>query len=251
MATSFGALCTDFYINQKLALKMDLPSERESTLHFFERVRQALPAMSKFRKYDGEMVLETPRRKDDIQNSWVSVRKNTLRTGTVNPDTMEQAYRFHEFILQQAPYHMSISPLDVDYVELTFGFDLECGENQDEVLYQALFADTPLGSAMNIEGSKVLDCQPFCSVNLDDTGSLQAFFEVRTRQKSRRGGTGRYADEPIALNLTVRKYGPVASPDDLKQQFPELAETCSRLAIDKLVPDLLMPISRCITSSAG
>ncbi len=24
MATSFGALCTDFYINQKLALKMDL-----------------------------------------------------------------------------------------------------------------------------------------------------------------------------------------------------------------------------------
>ena len=251
MATSFGALCTDFHINQKLALKMDLPSERETVLHFFERVRKAVPSMSKFRKYDGEMVLEAPRRKDDPQNTWLSLRKNAIRTGAVNPDTMEQAYRFHQFILQQAPYHLSISPLDVDYIELTFGFDLECQENQDEVLYQALFADSPLGAVMNIEGSRVLDCQPFCSVNLDDHGSLQAFFEVRTRQKSRRGSTARYADEPIALHLAVRRYGPVESPDDLKALFPDLAEQCSRLAIDKLVPDLLMPISRCITSSAG
>jgi len=251
MATSFGALCTDFYINQKLALKMDLPSERETTLHFFERVRQAVPAMSKFRKYDGEMVLETPRKKDDPQNAWLSLRKNSIRSGHVNPDSMEQAYRYHQFVLQQAPYQLSISPLDVDYVELTFGFDLECSENQDEVLYQALFADSPLGAVMNIEGSKVLDCQPFCSVNLDDHGNMQAFFEVRTRQKSRRGSSGRYADEPIVLQLTVRKYGPVDKPEDLKNQFPELAEVCSQLTIDKLVPELLMPISRHITSSAG
>ena len=38
--TTFVALCSDFYVNQKLALKMDLPSERETILHFFDRVRK-------------------------------------------------------------------------------------------------------------------------------------------------------------------------------------------------------------------
>ena len=53
MATSYGALCTDFYINQKLALKMDLPSDRETILHFFDLVRREMPSMHRFRRYDG------------------------------------------------------------------------------------------------------------------------------------------------------------------------------------------------------
>lgn len=251
MATSFGALCTDFYINQKLTLKMDLPTERETVLHFFERIRQQVPSMSKFRKYDGEMALESVRKKDDPRYQWMSMRKNWIRAGHVNPDTMQEAYKFHQLLLRQAPYHLSISPLDVDYIELTFGFDLECQGNHDEIIYQALFADTPLGAVMDIDGSKILDCQPFVSVNLNDSGDLQAYFEVKTRGKTRRGSSQRYQDEPISLYLTVRQYGPVDTLDQLHTGFPELAEHCSRLAIDKMVPDLLTPISRHITSSAG
>ncbi|MFN3166691.1 MAG: hypothetical protein ACE37H_06460 [Phycisphaeraceae bacterium] len=251
MATSFGALCTDFYVNQKLAVKMDLPSEREASLHFFERIRQQLPAMSRFRRYDGELALESARRKDDPRYQWLALRRNSIRSGHVNPDTMQQALDFHKFILQQVPYHLSISPLDVDYVELTYGFDLECDNNHDEVVYNALFADTPLGKVMDVDGGRVLDCQPFVSVNLNDSGDLQAYFEVKTRQKSRRGSAGRYRDEPISVFLTVRKYGPVDTIDHLQSYLPELAEHCGQLAIDKLVPELLTPISRCITSSAG
>ena len=36
MATSYGALCDDFYVNQKLTLRMDMPSDRETVLHLFE-----------------------------------------------------------------------------------------------------------------------------------------------------------------------------------------------------------------------
>ena len=59
MTTSYGALCTDFYINQKLALKMDLPTERETLLHFFDQVRETHPGMTRFRRYDGELSLES------------------------------------------------------------------------------------------------------------------------------------------------------------------------------------------------
>ena len=164
---------------------------------------------------------------------------------------MQQAMDYHKFILQQIPYHLSISPLDVDCVELTFGFDLECDQNHDEVVYNALFADTPLGKVMDVHDGKVLDCQPFVSVNLNDSGNLQAYFEVKTRQKSRRGSFSRYRDEPISVFLTVRKYGPVDSIDHLQTYIPELETICNELAIDKLVPDLLNPISQCISSSAG
>lgn len=251
MPTSFGALCTDFYINQKLTLKMDLPNERETVLHFFERIRQQEPVMTKFRKFDGELSLESSRKKDDPRSQWLSMRKNWIRSGHVNPEHMQDAYKFHQLVLRQAPYHLSISPLDVDYSELTFGFDLECGDNHDDVIYRALFADTPIGQLMDIDGGRVLDCQPFVSVNLTDSGDLQAFFEVKTRQKSRRGSSQRYREEPISVYLTVRQYGPVDTLDALHTGFPALAEHCSRLAIDKLVPDLLTPISRYITSSAG
>ena len=57
--TSLGALCTDFYVNQKLALKLDLPSARETVLDMFDRIRKELPNMDRFRRYDGELALES------------------------------------------------------------------------------------------------------------------------------------------------------------------------------------------------
>ena len=108
MATSFGALCTDFYINQKLSLKMDLPGDRETVLHLFDGVRKAMPGMDRFRRYDGELALESARR--DAEYRWLALRRTSVRTGHVNPQTMAEAYRFHRLILEVVPYHLTISP---------------------------------------------------------------------------------------------------------------------------------------------
>ena len=225
MATSYGALCTDFYINQKLSLKMDLPSERETILHLFEQVRKVEPGMSRFRRYDGELSLESNRREGAYQ--WMSLRRTNIRTG-------------------------HISPLDVDYLELMFGFDLESRGNHDAIVYQALFEDSPLGSLLNINGEgKVMDVQPIFGFSLTPEGDEQCYFEVKTRGRSRRGSAGRYRDEPISLFLTVRRYGPVDKLTDLPMAMESLAERCEELANDKLVPDLLTPIARRITSSSA
>lgn len=245
MATSYGALCTDFYINQKLSLKLDLPSERETLLHFMDQVRKAQPTMERFRRFDGELVLETSRKEAEYR--WLTLRQTSIRTGHVNPDSMASGYALHRYLLQTAPMYLSISPLDIDYIELTFGFDLECEGNHDQVIYDALFADTPLGSLMQIEGTQTLDVQPLFGVNLSEDGSRQAHFEVKTRQKSRRGSSQAHRDEPIALFLTLRQYGPIAKIDDLISIQVELSEIAEQLANDKLVPDLLTPIAQHIT----
>ncbi|MEM7682488.1 MAG: hypothetical protein AAF288_11080 [Planctomycetota bacterium] len=248
MATSYGALCSDFYINQKLAVKMDLPYERETVLHFFDRIRRTIPAMSRFRRYEGELALESSRR--ESRYTWLALRQNSIRSGNVNPETMEQAFAYHKLLLEQAPYHLTISPLDIDHLELMMGFDLECKRDHDDIVRHALYEGGPLGELLAVDNTKPLDVQPVVGLQLTDSGDKQAYFEVKTRTKSRRGNARRYADEPITLFLTVRRYGPIDSLESLPTVFDELANDAEQLAADRMVPHLLTPISRQITSSA-
>jgi len=252
MATSYGALCTDFYINQKLTLKMDLPTERDTLLHFFDQVRKTHPDMTRFRRYDGELSLESSKR--EAEYNWLSLRQGSLRTGHVNPDAMEDAYRFHQQILEVTPYYLTISPLDVDYLEMMFGFDLECKGNHDEVVHEALFADSPVGELLKptaaTPDTRILDTQPVFGMNLSDDGQLQAYFEVKTRRRSRRGSGRRYAQEPISLFVTLRRYGSIDKLEDLQDISRMLGQHCEALATDRLIPNLLHPIAQHISPSS-
>lgn len=250
MATSFGALCTDFYINQKLALKMDMPAERETILHFFDHIRKAMPSMNRFRRYEGELALESSRR--DSEYKWLALRRTSIRSGHVNPQTMEEAYRFHRLLLEISPYHLTISPLDVDYLELMFGFDLECKENHDRIIYEALYEGTPMANllAEGDEAGKILDVQPVFGQSLTEAGDLQAYFEVKTRPKSRRGSSRGYRNEPISIFLTLRKYGPIDDVNQLQTELDKLTRAADHLAGERLVPDLLTPIAQRINAGS-
>lgn len=254
MATSYGALCTDFYINLKLGLKMDLPSERETILHLCDQVRKVKPKMNRFRRYDGEVTLESSRR--EAEYTWLSMRRTALRTGHVNPSEMADAYQFHELVLKIAPAYLSISPLDVDHVEVLFGFDLECRGNHDEVVYDALFQGTPLANLLRLpphfpEGmeSRITDVQPLFGMTLGDDGNTQVSFDVKTRSRSRRGSTGRTKHEPLSLFLSLRQYGPIDRVEQLPGMFQQMTQKGEVLAAERFVPELLTPISRQIASS--
>lgn len=248
MATSFGALCTDFYINQKIAVKMDLPSDRETIMHFYDRIRQDQTTMTKFRRFPDELALESSRREGAYR--WLAMRRTSIRSGHVNPESLEEAYHLHRLVLRLAPYHLSLSPLDIEYQELLFGFDLEAKTNQHEIVYDALFANSPLASLMDYGKAKPIDVQPIFGITLDPRGELQAFFEVKTTTTQSQVRSGRYRTEPLSLFLTVRKMGPIDKPDDLLDGLELLKRHAERLATEHVVPDLLTPISRALTSSA-
>ena len=251
MASSYGALCNDFYVNMKLAVKMDMPSERETVLHFFDRVRKSNPAMNRFRRYDGELALESSRAEAEYR--WLALRRGGLRTGHVNPDSLESASAYHKMLLELAPFHLTLSPLDIDYVEVLYGFDLECDRDHDEVVFEALYGDSPVADLMAPGGAagaaQPLDVQPVFGQALTESGDRQAFFEVKTRPRSRRGKASR-GGEPISLFVTVRQYGPIDQLEELPAVFESADKACDALATERLVPHMLTPIARLITSSA-
>ncbi len=247
MTTSFGALCTDFYINQKLALKMDLPAERETILHMFDRVRADVPQMDRFRRFPEELVLESKRREG--QQSWLELSAQAVRTGVLNPSSLEDAHRLHRLILEICPYHLTISPLDVDHLELMLGFDLECKANHNEIVHDALIAGTPLAGLLESPEGKVSDVQPMLGMTLNRECTQHAFFEVKTRTTQGELRRGKYRGEPISVYLTLRQSGPLENVDQLATWFDSLSRLAEQLANEKLVPHLLNPISRAIIGS--
>ena len=158
MATGYGALCTDFFVNQKLSLRMDLPSERETILGLFDRIRKERPQMNRLRRFEGELSLES--REEEPHYEWLALRRTSIRSGSVNPEAIADAAKLHETILHVSPFFLTISPIDIEYLEVVFGFDLEAETNRNEVVFDALMGESALAEIVNRNGEQLLDCQP-------------------------------------------------------------------------------------------
>ena len=247
MATSYGAICTDFYVNLTLSVKMDLPEDRGMVMEFCDRVRNDLPDMSRFQRFEDELALESRRHEGEYR--WLALRQNCVRCGHVNPESFDDAYRLHRLILQLAPFYLSINPLDLDSLELTFGFDLECKANHHQIVHEALLGGSPLGGLLDYAGASPIDVQPALGMMISGPPELHAFVEVKTRTPARHVRRGRYRSEPISVFVTMRHMGSLESVDQLPTLFESMHEQLDALAQEKVVGELLMPISRAILNS--
>ena len=259
MTDSYRALCTDFYVNQKVVLRMELPRDRDRVLDMFDRVRRAFPSMDQFRKYRDELALESgpPSSQGGASGSgqWLGIRSHSIRSGCVNPDDLSQAYRLHRHVLESAPYFLSISPLDVDYIELLYGFDMLAAGNHDEIVYSALLEGTPLAALRDDRAPEVIDCQPILGFSVSDSGGMETQFEVKTRPTRTRGGGdsgsapggGDEQAEPISVYLTMRAYGPVGDIADMPKVLDGLTKVGKEMLDGRLVPYLLTPIRDAIS----
>ncbi len=250
MSDSFKALCSDFYVNQKLQVKMDLPRSRETVLDLFERVRKQFPGMSQFRRYRDELALESPHR--DGSHQWLAIRNNNVRSGSVNPTSPSDGYSLHTHVLEAAPFYLNISALDIEYVELLYGFDLLAAGNHDAIVFDALFARSPLGSLADIPGSTPADCQPLVGFALPGRDNVQAHFEVKTHPTGHGGPRDPEAPpEPISVYLTVRRFGVVKDIKDLPEVLRALATRGEELVESRVVPHILTPLREAIHSGPG
>jgi len=250
MADSFRALCSDFYVNHKLSVKLELPRTRETVLELFERVRKRFPGMTQFRRYRDELALETAQ--NQVPQRWLAVREASIRAGAVNPDQWADAYALHRHVLEVVPYFLTISPLDVEFVELLYGFDLECSSNHDAVIYDALLSGAPMGELLDIPDATPVDCQPLLAVAIGEDSRCEAQVEVKSRSspESAREGAPEPV-EPISIYLTVRRMGPFESVSELPATLDDLAERGEDLVEQRVVEKVIVPLRDAIGFERG
>jgi hypothetical protein len=247
MSNPYASFCQDFYINMRLNTQLNLPHNRETVLHFFERVQKEFPGMTQFRKYDnGDFNLEEDRSAGSYR--WARLESRRLVSGYVNPPDQEDALRLHQFLLELAPYHLGISPLEIEHLEVLFGFDLSYRGNHDDVVLESLLTDSPLTCLLDEAGARPLDVQPTIAVSLSDDCRLQARLEVLTRTDNYQVRTGDYSDDEISVYLTVRRYWGDRPKEPMEKIFAELFERADALASSRIVSKVLRPLSSAISS---
>jgi hypothetical protein len=243
----FAAFCDDFYVNMRLGSQLQLPHTRETLLHFFERIQKNFPNLTRFRKNDNsEFNLEEDRNGPGYR--WVSLEAKRLTSGHVNPTTLEDAMRLHALLLDMAPHHLGLSPIEIDYLDVLFGFDLAFGGNHDEIISESLFGESPLTCLSEEKGARAVDFQPTVTVALSEDCRLQARIDVVTRTNSYQVRTGDYADDVISVYLIVRRYWGDRPKAPMDQLFNQMADRAEELCHKYILPRVLKPISTAIAS---
>ncbi|MGL6097206.1 MAG: hypothetical protein ACRC7O_15590 [Fimbriiglobus sp.] len=240
----YGTVSDDFGIYVHLASKVEMPTGRETVLHFFDAVRRHDPKLTDFEKRDGEYVLEEDREADCYR--WVSLDGRRLSLGFVNPTDAAELDRQTEWALDAAPFHLGMSGLDADSLDVMYYFDFDYTGNHDEVVAEALATGGPFESLTKSPAGRVLQFQPTVSVALDESCLLQARLAVETRTTGYQVRTGNYAESAISVYFTLRQFW-------TRQPFPTFAESyrnqrklLDAMVAEHVVPNVLQPLARTI-----
>ena len=237
----------DYYVNVNLNTEMELPSSRDTVLHYFEQMRKAFPDLSNFyTRESGDLVLEGDKEQDSYR--WLAIEPRRLCSGHVNPQTLEDAYRQHEMVLDLAPHLLTISVLDCEALDVMFGFDFTFEGNHDEVVAEALGVGPALEGLFDVPGARVINFEPSLTLMLDETCRLQARLSVETRTNAYQVRTGDFPDDQISVYFTVRQYwgnGPAVSFVDSFRRQRDVGEDALQRVV---IPKIIRPLAQAIAS---
>jgi hypothetical protein len=248
MDVDFNSIVDDFFVNMSLQTTLALPHTRETILHFCEAVQKEFPEMTSFYQRDAEeYVLEGNR--ETGRYEWLELHACRLTAGSFNPRSAEAAYRFHHWLAERSVYFLGVSGLDIESLDLLFGFNLDFRGNRDSIVADALLNGSPLG-ALPVAGERVcLEFEPSLVLAMDDSCSLQARISVETHSSSFQVRTGQYDDEPISVYLTVRQYPEPGKVMDLGASLMRQCMQCEDLACRLVVPQVIRPIAAAIAAA--
>jgi len=242
MANSYSSLCDDFYLDMYINTQMELPTGRDTILAFFERIQKQFPSMCSFhRRENNEYCLEEDHNLG--QYRWIALETDRIGSGVVNPSNFEVAYCQDRLVLELAPYMLSVSPLDIDSLDVTFAMDFDCAGNHDEVIAEALFGSTAFNCLLDLPEARPIGLSPAMVVALSDDYRTQGRICVESKTSIVEvGKKDQDEDEAISLSFTVRKLRPTNEKFDVLKSFEYQCQLAEALMAEKIVPHIVGPL---------
>jgi hypothetical protein len=246
MSTSYSSLCDDFYLDMYVNTELDLPSERQPLLDFFERLQKQFPLMGNFyRRERGQFCLEEDRRSG--QYRWVTVEADRIGSGYVNPPGFEEAYEQDRLILELMPYMLGVNHLDIDSLDVTFGMDFMCHGNHDEVIAEALFDTSVFGCLLDLPNSKAIGFSPTVLTAISEDCRTQARISVESKTSFYDVSNESYnSDEPISVYFTIRQYPAPNEKFNALKSFKKQCELAEELMASRILPNIVRPLTSAI-----
>jgi hypothetical protein len=241
----YSSLCDDFYVNMNLSTEMELPHNRETVLHFFERIQKQYPSMRNFYCRDrGDFVLEED--KDRGQYRWATIESRRFCSGHVNPETVDQALQQHRLMLELAPYMLSVSPLDCEALDLLFGFDFTYRGNHNQLVAEALGVSPALEKLAEIPGVGIMSYEPSLTLSLDSDCRLACRLSVESRTTMFHMRSGDYPEDQLSVYVTARQYGSLGPDMTFVKALENLTRICHEMVDGYVIENVLQPLARTI-----
>jgi len=243
---SFSSLCDDFYIDMYVNTELDLPTERDTILTFFDRIQKQFPGMGQFSRRDnGEYCLEEDHGAG--QYRWVSLEVDRLGSGIVNPSSSEDAYHQDKLILELMPYMLGVTPLDVDSLDLSFSMDFDCAGSHDEVIAEALFGTSAFNGLLDWPHVKPIVFSPAMVITLSEDNYVQARVCIDSKTSIYEPGEKETDhDEAITLSLTARQYRKPNERFEAPASFEHLCAMVEELMAERIVRHFVQPLAEVI-----
>jgi hypothetical protein len=243
----FESDADDFYININLNTELELPTGRDTVLHFFEQMKKGYPELRNFyTRESGDLVLEGD--KESGHYRWVAIEPRRLCSGQVNPDDAESAYKQHELVLEMAPHLLTISSLDCEALDVIFGFDFNYEGNHDEIVAEALGLGPGLEGLLETSGSKVIHYEPSLTLALDETCRLQCRMAIETRTNAYQIRTNEFPEDQISIYFTIRQYWGNGPERTFLDSFRRQRELGEEIVHERLIPRIVRPLAQAIAS---
>ena len=245
MSTSYNSLCDDFYLDMYINTELDLPSERDTLLSFFERLQKHYPTMGNFfRRERGQFCLEEGRDNPDSSGyRWVTVETDRIGSGYVNPPDLKQAYEQDRLVLELVPYMLGVNHLDIDSLDVTFGMDFMYRGNHDEIIAEAFFEGNVFGCLLDLPHSRALGFSPTVLTAISEDCRTQARISVESKTSCYEVRSERYTtEEPISVYFTVRQYPAPHEKFDALRSFDRQCELAEELMAGKILPNIVRPL---------
>jgi len=246
MNNSFNSLCDDFYVDMHINTELDLPSERDAVLTFFERIRKQFPSMGNFyRRENGDFCLEEEREGERYR--WVVLELDRICSGCMNPADMDNAYSVQRLVLELAPYMLGVSKLDIDSLDVTFTMDFDYQGNHNEVIADALFSTSAFNSLLEMPETSPIGFSPLAVIALDKECSTQARVSIESRTRAYEVRSGKFKpNEPISLYFTIRRHAKYYEKFDALTSFRQQCNMAEELMAEKIIPNFVSPLTNAI-----
>lgn len=245
MTARYGSYSEDFYVNLNLNTEMELPSNRESVLHFFEQMQKKYPSMTNFYNRDrSENVLEEE--KSSGKYRWVTVETKRISSGYVNPGDLADAMEQHLFVTELLPYDLSVRPIDCSYLSLMYGFDFTYRGNHNELVAEALGLPVAFDKLATMENAKGLSYEPAIQFTLDEQCKTQCRLSIETRTTASQIRANEFGDDQISVYLTARHFGSLKPNESFTAITKTLQGHVNQILDNSVVEHVLIPLQHAI-----
>ncbi len=236
-----------FHANVQLITQMELPNSRDTVLHFFEQMRKAFPELRHFfKRENGELALESEKERDS--HRWLAIQARRLCSGHVSPDSLDDAFRQHELVLDLAPHLLSISTLDCEALEVMFAFDFHFDGNHDEVVAEAIGLGHGLEGLFDLPKSQVIKFEPSLTLALDSSGALQCQLAIENHTSTPQPRSREFLDDQISVYFTVRQFWGSGPETTFLESMRRQRQIGEEILEQSVVPRIVKPLAQAIAS---